>query len=163
MSTQIRYAVTEDLPKLKTVIGASFPRVYRYFALHSVSDPSEPTLIYVVDHAVAGLAKLITFQVNHSKYGCILWIAVHPRFRRRGVASALTKSSIEYFRDHAARAVFASTQRHNVGALATLGRSGFVHVGFLGLRRLFGWRIFMFYRAIWFAPGEVVLMSGPYF
>jgi hypothetical protein len=31
-------------------------------------------------------------------------------------------------------------------------------MGFLGLWRLFGWRVFQFYREIWFAPGEIVLM-----
>ena len=31
-------------------------------------------------------------------------------------------------------------------------------MGFLGLWRVFGWRVFSFYSDIWFAPGEIVLM-----
>jgi ribosomal protein S18 acetylase RimI-like enzyme len=138
VSSQIRIAQKEDLVEVKKVIEASFPRFYRYFAWHSVQDRSEPTLVHQVDGAFAGFAKLIHFEIDGSPYECILWMAVHPRFRRRGIASALTQAILERFGVEGVRAVFASTQRHNVGALSTLGQAGFVRVGFLGLRRLFG-------------------------
>ncbi len=59
-----------------------------------------------------------------------------------------------------AKAVFASTQRRNNAAKATLGKAGFVQMGFLGLWRVFGWRVFSFYRNIWYAPGEIVFMHN---
>jgi ribosomal protein S18 acetylase RimI-like enzyme len=163
VSSQDRIALKEDSAWIKEVIDVSFPRFYRYFAWHSVQDLSEPTLIHEVNGEVAGFAKLIHFEVNGLKYGCILWIAVHPRFRHRCIASALTQASLRRFRAGGVRSVFASTQRGNVGALSTLGYSGVVQLGFLGLYRFFGWRVFGFFRSIWFAPFEVVLMSGPYF
>jgi ribosomal protein S18 acetylase RimI-like enzyme len=163
VSNLIRIARKDDLPEIKGVIDASFPMFFRYFAWHSVQDCSEPTLIQQVDGAAAGFAKLIHFEISGLKYGCILWIAAHPNFRHRGVASALTQASLEHFRADGVRAVFASTQCRNIGAMSTLMPVGFVRVGFLGLWRLFGWGVFGFFRAIWFAPGEVVLMYGPYF
>jgi len=64
---------------------------------------------------------------------------------------------VTYLKEHGAEAVFASTQRGNKGALATLGKAGFERMGFLVLWRLFGWRLFGFYSDIWYAPTEIVL------
>jgi RimJ/RimL family protein N-acetyltransferase len=84
--------------------------------------------------------------------------AVYPDFRRRGVALGLVRAGRDYFGRHGVRAVFASVQRSNVGSLAAFDGAGFVRVGFLGLFGVFGWRVFSFYRLIWFFLGEVVLM-----
>jgi N-acetylglutamate synthase-like GNAT family acetyltransferase len=89
----IRQANPNDFPKIKQVIDLSFPRFYRYFASHSASDLSEPVLVSEIDGAVAGFAKLIDFHVGNSKYGCILWIAVHPAYRHRFIALALSNAS----------------------------------------------------------------------
>jgi ribosomal protein S18 acetylase RimI-like enzyme len=159
-ATAIRQANTNDLPKIKEVINLSFPRFYRYFASNSVTDLSEPTLVCVMESAVVGFAKLIEFNVRGVRYGCILWIATHPAYRHRGIALALSNAGVDYLKTHRAQAVFASTQRRNRGALATLSRAGFVRMGFLGLWRVFGWRVFEFYGDIWSAPGEVVFMHA---
>ena len=158
---KIRATTMADLPKLKEIINLSFPRFYRYFAWHSASDPDALVLVAPVEGKVAGFTKLIEFNIDAAKYGCILWIAVNPTHRHRGVALSLTEKSIDCLRSRGARAVFASTQRHNSGALATLGKAGFRQIGFMGLWHLFGWRIFRFYGDIWFAPGEVVLVKMP--
>ena len=107
-----------------------------------------------------GFAKLIEFQVGGEGFGCILWIAVHPGFRRRGFAGALTNEGIKRREKNGARAVFASTQRRNAAALRVLVRSGFRRMSFQQLWRLFGWRVFEFYSDIWLASGEVVLMQS---
>jgi ribosomal protein S18 acetylase RimI-like enzyme len=156
----IREATPSDRAKLKEIIDLSFPRFFRFFASRSVSDTHEPTLVSEQESVVVGFAKLIEFNVGNGTYGCILWIAVHPAYRRRGIALALTDAGVDYLKQRGVQAVFASTQRKNSAALATLGRAGFELVGFLGLWRLFGWRIFEFYGDIWFAPGELVLMRG---
>jgi ribosomal protein S18 acetylase RimI-like enzyme len=154
----IRQATIDDRPKLKEIIDLSFPLFFRYFAWHSVSDLTEPVQVSEGEAIVSGFAKLIDFSVGGGKYGCILWIAVHPAYRRRGIALALTNAGKNYLKEQGSQGVFASTQRRNSAALATLGKAGFNRVGFLGLWRFFGWRVFSFYRHIWYAPGEVVLM-----
>ena len=153
----IRQAEPCDRGRLKEIVDLSFPRFFRFFANHSVADLAEPVLVGAAGNVIVGFAKLIEFNVGEGKYGCILWIAVHPAFRRRGVALSLTWAGVNRLKMGGSRAVFASTQRRNRAALATLSKAGFGRLGFQGLWRVFGWRVFGFYRDIWFAPGEVVL------
>jgi N-acetylglutamate synthase-like GNAT family acetyltransferase len=155
----IRQATPGDLPQIKGIIDLSFPLFFRYFAAHTASDFSEPTIVSQQNGAIAGFAKLIKFQIAKDKYGCILWIAVHPNHRHKGTALALTNAGSDWLKAQGAKAVFASTQRKNKAALATLGKARFVRCGFGVLWRLFGWWVFKFYRDIWLAPGEVVLMK----
>ncbi len=157
-ASSIRPATAKDLKAVKDIIEVSFPRFFRYFAWHSVSDLEEPTIVLEYESVIAGFAKLIEFKISGEMFGCILWIAVKPEYRRKGVAFSLTNSGVEQLNAKGAKAVFASTQRHNKAALGALGKSGFERIGFLGLRRMFGWSIFRFYGDIWYAPGEVVLI-----
>ena len=107
---------------------------------------------------VVGFVKLVEFNISAVRYGCILWIAVHPEFRRCGLALELTRASVEFFRSRRSHAIFASTQLRNIGAQASLTCAGFERVGFVDLWRRFGWCVFGFYAAIWYAPGEVVFL-----
>ena len=143
--------------ELRQIMDASFPIVYRFFATHSLKEEGQ-VIVGETAGRVVGFAKLLDFYVGGKKYGCILWIAVNPSFRRKGIAATLTNSGIQRLKQHGSNAVFASTQRKNVAALSVLSLQGFRRMGFLGLWRLFGWRVFKFYREIWLAPGEVVLI-----
>ena len=154
----IRQGTADDKAKLKEIINLSFPRFFRYFASHSVNSEEGKVLIVETQGEVSGFAKLIEFKVGKVKYGCILWIAVQPAYRRRGIALKLTNEGVETLKKDGAQAVFVSTQRRNNAARATLGKGGFREMGFLGLLRIFGWRVFSFYSDIWYAPGEIVLM-----
>ena len=129
-----------------------------FFAVHSLLSEEGETLVSEEHGTVVGFAKLIEFEIARVKYGCILWLAVHPQFRRKGIASALVNAGASLLKDDGARAVFGSVQRRNVASLAIFSRQCFRKMGFLGLWRLFGWRLFEFYSDIFFAPGEIVLM-----
>ncbi len=156
----IRQATPIDHSKIKEVIDLSFPRFFRHFASHSVNSKDGTVLVNEVEGSVAGFAKLTQFTIANDKFGCILWLATRPDFRKTGIATQLVQAGNDYLKGQGARTVFASAQRSNAGSLATFGRAGFGRVGFLGLWGVFGWRVFSFYRKIWFAPGEVVLMQG---
>lgn len=153
----VRQMAQNDLDQLKQIIDASFPIVYRFFATHSLQDEGQ-VIVGEIAGRVVGFAKLIDFDVGGKKFGCILWIAVHPSFRRKGIAASITKGGIQRLMKDGSNAVFASTQRRNVAALSVLSIQGFRRMGFLALWRLFGWRVFKFYNEIWLAPGEIVLM-----
>ena len=153
----VRQMAQSDLTQVKQVIDMSFPRFYRYFSFHSIQEEGQ-VLVAELQGTIVGFAKLIDFKIGVKKYGCIFWIAVHPSFRRKGIAAKLTNSATQQLKQDGTEAVFASTQRRNVAALSVLILEGFRRMGFVGLWRLFGWRIFQFYSAIWFAPNEVVLM-----
>ncbi len=153
----IREATASDLPQLKEIIDASFPRFFRYFSLHSLTSEGK-TLSYEAGGEILGFAKLIDFNVGERKYGCILWLAVHPTYRQRGVASQLVNAGTVELKGTGADAVFASVNWRNKASLATFTKDGFAKVGFLGLVRMFGWRVFGLYLSIWYAPSEYVLI-----
>ncbi len=153
----IRQATSNDCVKLREIIDLSFP-FYRLFAIHSVESSKGKVLVAETQGDVIGFAKLIEFYVDGIKYGCILWIAVHPAFRHQGIACALTGGGVAALKKDGVGVVFASTQRRNVAAKTTLEKADFKKMGFMDLWRYFGWRVLVFYRQIWFAPGEVVLM-----
>ncbi len=151
-------AEERDKTALENVIDLSFPRFYRFFASHSVASNEGKVLVCKEQSMIIGFAKLIDFRVAQRKYGCILWLAVHPYYRRSGVASALVEAGVVYLKKHGSEAVFASVQRRNRASLATFDKVSFIRRGFFDLWRLFGFRVFQFYGSIWYAPGEVVLM-----
>jgi ribosomal protein S18 acetylase RimI-like enzyme len=154
----IRPAFATDLAKVREIINLSFPRFLRFFASHSLDSEDRKALVAEKQGTTVGFAILTEFRVAGSKYGCILWLAVLPEHRRKGVAFDLVKAGAEELKTHGARAVFASVQRRNKASLATFCKMNFKRMRFLALWRLFGWHVFGFYRGIWFAPGEAVLM-----
>jgi len=153
----VRQMAQSELTQVKQVIDISFPRFYRYFSFHSVQEEGQ-VLVAEFQGTIVGFAKIIDFIIGVKKYGCILWIAVNPSFRRKSIGVKLTNRATQQLKQDGAKAVFASTQRRNVGALSVLGLEGFRRIGFVSLWSLFRWRVFQFYSAIWFAPYEVVLM-----
>jgi N-acetylglutamate synthase-like GNAT family acetyltransferase len=153
----IKQASKKDIAAIKEIVDSSFPRFFRFFANRSVNSEEGKTLVTEAQGQIVGFAKLIGFNIGNGKYGCVLWLAVHPEHRRQGIAATLVKAGTEKLKHEDAKAVFASVQRRNKASLSTFAKEGFVRVGFLGLCRFFGWRVFSFYREIWYAPGEVVL------
>ncbi len=158
ISYSIRQSTSKDHITLREIIDLSFPRFFRFFADHSLMSEEGKVLVCESQGVVLGFAKLIEFCVNGCKYRCILWLAVHPEHRRKGVASDLIKAGTDNLKHDGAMAVFVSVQRRNKASLAVFALNGFRKMGFLGLCRLFGLGVFGFYRDIWFAPGEIVLM-----
>ena len=153
----VRQMTKDDTVQVKQIIKQSFPIIYRFFAISSIHEKGK-VLVGKKQGKIVGFAKLINFKIEHKKYGCILWIAVQPAARRKGIAATITKEGIEYLKSEGATAVFASTQKRNIAAISVLKLNGFRRISFLGLKRIFGWRAFQLYKAIWFAPREVVFI-----
>ena len=150
--------IPSDASGLEEIIDMSFSWFLRFFALRSIRQERQVLVSETPGAVAVGFVKLIEVQVGSGKFGCILWIAVHPQFRRRGIATALVNAGFELLKHAGAKAVFASVQRRNTVSLTVFCRQGFRKMDFLQLWRLFGWRIFEFYSDIWLALGEVVLM-----
>ena len=159
MSAQftIRQMSPSDASRIKQVIDLSFSRFLGLFAFRSLFSEGQ-VLVSETGETVVGFAKLIEFQIDHGKFGCILWIAVHPKFRRRGIATSLLNVGTECLKADGAKPIFASVQRRNVASLSVFNKQGFRKMGFVELWQLFRWRVFEFYGDIWHAPGEIVLM-----
>ena len=148
-----------DQGKLREIVALSFSRLMGFFAVRSLLSEDGKVLAADIQGTPIAFVKLIAFEIGGGKYGCVLWIGVHPEFRRKGVASALTKEGTRRLKQDGAKAVFASTQRRNIAAQNLLSQNGFRRVGFMDLWRIFGGRVFEFYGDIWLAPGETVLMN----
>ncbi|TFH24372.1 GNAT family N-acetyltransferase [Candidatus Bathyarchaeota archaeon] len=159
-ASSIRPSTSNDYTKIKQIIDLSFPRFFRYFANQSVISEDGKVLVSEDQSDISGFAKLIEFNINSKKYGCILWIAVHPSCRRKGIAYSLANASIDFLKNLGAQTVLASTQTRNNAAQATLGKACFKRADFLGLWRVFGWKVLSFYSKIWYAPGEVIFIHN---
>ncbi len=153
---RIRLGEADDKTALQMIIRLSFGRFFRFFAEHSIDSEEGKVLVAEQNDVVVGFAKLIDFSVGGKRYGCILWLAVHPSFRRQGIAANLAKAGSECLMQDGAEEVFASVQRGNKPSRATFRKNGFIQVGFIGLWRCFSWRLFQLYSDIWYAPGEIV-------
>jgi ribosomal protein S18 acetylase RimI-like enzyme len=154
---KVRPMTPSDASRLEEIINTSFSWFVRSFALHSVREERQ-VLVSEMLGAVVGFVKLINVQVGSGKFGCILWVAVHPQFRGRGIANVLVNAGFQSLKLAGTNAVFATVRRRNTASLTVFGRQGFKKMGFLELWRLFGWRIFEFYSEIWLAPWVAVLM-----
>ncbi len=157
-ASSIRPSTSNDYIKIKEIIDLSFPDSSVILPINSVISENGKVLVSEDQSGISGFAKLIEFSINSKKYGCILWIAVHPSCRHKGIAYSLTNASIDFLKNRGAQTVFASTQTRNKAAQATLGKACFKRANFLGLWRVFGWRVLSFYSEIWYAPGEVIFI-----
>jgi ribosomal protein S18 acetylase RimI-like enzyme len=126
----IRQAKQTDRQRLKEIIDISFPKFFRFFANHSIDSKNGIVLVTEKEGVTAGFAKLTQFTIADENFGCILWLAAHPDFRSKGVATALVKAGRDLLGQQGAKAVFASTQRSNAGSLATFDGAGFHRTGF---------------------------------
>ena len=153
----IRPMSRNDFSDLTEVIDTSFLWLARSLALYSVRE-GQQVLISEAQGTAVGFVKLTNVQVGSGKFGRVLWVAVHPKFRRRGIATALVKAGFESMKHAGATAVFATVRRRNAASLTVFGSQSFRKIGFLELWRLFGMRIFEFYKEIWLAPWIPVLV-----
>jgi len=59
------------------------------------------------------------------RYGWLEWLAVAPRYQRKGIAARLIRQLTQLFIERDARMVLVDTDEHNVKALAFLRKVGF--------------------------------------
>jgi ribosomal protein S18 acetylase RimI-like enzyme len=155
----VREAEFLERVAVEEVCRVSFGRVYGFFAVRSLGSPGS-LLVGEMHRVVAGFAKLATFSVGGRALGGVLWLAVRPEFRRRGVASALMEAAVEYLMNQGVTAVYVSTRKDNLPALKLFQGRGFRKVGFRVLLELFGFRVVELYLKLRTAPSEIVLFRG---
>jgi len=87
-----------------------------------ISDTKGKLLVAEEDNKVIGLMRL-SLRPEGEAY--LAGARVHPKFRRKGVATALTKSCIDYARASGARFVSLATSSKNVPAISLVEKLGF--------------------------------------
>lgn len=74
---------------------------------------------------LVGNLSLMPFNQGGQRIYLIANVAVHPDFRRRGIARALTAAAQEYSRQHRARSVWLQVRQDNEGAIQLYRSLGF--------------------------------------
>jgi ribosomal protein S18 acetylase RimI-like enzyme len=145
---------------LRRIIDSSFRHgIYTFFATRSLK--SAPRIVVSeIDGEVAGFAEPRSVSIGGRKIGNILWIAIHPDFRRRGVASALVAECARILSEQEACMIFVSVESDNLPAFALFEKEGFRRISSKELRREFGLRVISFYSKLLIAPHEVVLVRS---
>lgn len=154
----VRQAEPRDTDAMEETCRLSFDGLYGYFAIRSVRS-SDHILVSMDGQKVVGFAVLESVHIGKHMLGNILWLAVHPELRRRGVASGLIEASMGYFKDHGMNSIYVSVREGNSAALHSFERNGFRRLDFHELLRLYGLRVLEIYSKMHIVPGETVLTA----
>jgi ribosomal protein S18 acetylase RimI-like enzyme len=85
--------------------------------------------VFEEDDVIVGNLSLITFSMSGRRLYLIANVAVHPRFRRRGIARELTHAALEHARKRQAAAVWLHVREDNEAALKLYRSMGFQEKG----------------------------------
>lgn len=100
------------------------------WASHMTESASLPLtgFVWEEDGRIVGNASLIPFRDNGKRIYLIANIAVHPEYRRRGIARLLTQRAMKYGWDKKASALWLHVRDDNPGAVELYSELGFVEV-----------------------------------
>lgn len=106
--------------------AADNPRYLRWAAA-AIEVSSLPSAGYVWEEngKLVGNLSLIPFNVQGARYYLIANVAVHPDYRKRGIARMLTGSGIEHARKRGARATWLHVREENLAATNLYRSLGF--------------------------------------
>jgi ribosomal protein S18 acetylase RimI-like enzyme len=93
----IRRAEQYEKEAIKNICRVSFDPLYGYFAIRSLNLPNQ-VLVADIKGRIVGFAKLRLIRINKDLIGNILWIAVLPEFRQKGIATALIEAALNCFK-----------------------------------------------------------------
>jgi ribosomal protein S18 acetylase RimI-like enzyme len=154
----VRQAELRDTDAMEEICRLSFDGLYGCFAIRSLHS-SDHILVSKDSQKVVGFAVLKSVHIGNRMLGNILWLAVHPELRRKGVASGLIEASMGYFKDHRMNSVYVSVRKDNSAALCSFERKGFRRLDFHQLLKLYGRRVLEVYSKMHIVPGEIVLTA----
>jgi len=97
------------------------------WAAHAVDTISLPLSGYVWDDAgkIVGNVSLIPFRKDKQKIYLVANVAVHPDYRRRGIARVLTDSAVRHARTKSADTIWLHVRDDNSGAITLYQELGF--------------------------------------
>ena len=116
----------EDIPEIVSIENASF------------TTPWSETLFYNETRKTIAISRVARIDGRVAGYLCanvildeghILNLAVHPQYRRLGIASSLIKEMIEIMRDRDCRSVFLEVRASNEQARIMYEKFGFSLLG----------------------------------
>lgn len=147
----------EDRAALEAIIRSCWTGIYAFFALRSL-DSAPKILVAELDGNVIGFAEPRSERIGRSLVGNILWVAVRPDLRKRGVARQLVEECIGLLKGMGTGSVYVSIERDNRPSLEMFEKKGFARIGFSELAKQYGFRVLSFYSMFMIAPHEKVMV-----
>jgi ribosomal-protein-alanine N-acetyltransferase len=120
---RVRPATLSDLPLICVIENQSFKAPYPKSLLERLLKDCSESFFAAVD-AEAGVVGYCVLSLRRSS-AHVISIAVHPRFRRIGVASALLKAAIDYLTSHNVSQLRLEVGVENVEAVSLYNKFGF--------------------------------------
>lgn len=122
----IRSMVAEDLPPVLEIERASFTTPWSEISFfNELKNPRSIVKAAEKDGRVVGYVCASRILDE----GHILDLAVHPDFRRHGIASALAGHAIEHLRSEGCKFIFLEVRVSNEQAARLYGKFGFQRIG----------------------------------
>jgi len=97
-------------------------------------------------------------KVLSESAGYVYYVAVPPRFRRRGIGGRLLDDAVSSFAQRGVRDVYASVEEDNVESKTLFGSRGFQRIAGSEMAERYGRiRSLLMYREMMVVPGEILL------
>jgi ribosomal protein S18 acetylase RimI-like enzyme len=136
VSVEVREMELADLPQVfalgqKLFTAEQWPTLYRawdeYEIVQLYRSDGEFCLVAAAGKRIVGFALGTVMEKHRSawRYGWLLWLGVHPRFKRRHIATRLVNRLTELFIEHNVRMILVDTDEANHQALAFFRHQGF--------------------------------------
>lgn len=118
---------TEGQEYLRNMRQSSADASFLEWASRTVDSISLPLSGYVWDDGgrIVGNASLIPYRRHGKKYHLIANVAVHPDYRRRGIARLLTEMAMQHAREKSAYQLWLQVRDDNPGAIKLYQSLGF--------------------------------------
>lgn len=127
MNLQIRKMTLQDVPVVVHLdqISFSLPWPERSFRFELTDNPASRCWVVELDQRVVGMivAWLLVDETH------VATIAIHPEYRRRGIASKLLSHALLYTMDEGAQSSFLEVRESNLAAQEMYRKFGYEVVG----------------------------------
>jgi ribosomal protein S18 acetylase RimI-like enzyme len=149
-----------DVPKaertrLLPILEESFEGLYLWHARRTLQSIEVVRAARTADGEDAGLLMLKTLGEDA---GYVYYVAVPPRFRRRGIGGRLLDDALAYFGERGVRYAYASVEEENVESKTLFRSRGFEKLQGAEMAARYGRiRALLMYREMMVVPGELLL------
>jgi ribosomal protein S18 acetylase RimI-like enzyme len=149
-----------DVPKaerarLLPILEESFEGLYLWHARRTLHNIEVVRAARTVEGEDVGLIML---KLLSEGAGYVYYIAVPPRFRRKGIGGRLLDDGISYFAKKGVPDILASVEEDNVESKTLFGSRGFDKLKGGEMAERYGRiRSLLMYREMTLAPGEILL------
>ena len=144
-----------DRARLLPILEESFEGVYLWHARRTLQSIEVVRAARTQEGEDAGLIML---KMLAKGAGYVYYVAVPPRFRRRGIGGRLLDDALSRLEGEGVRDVYASVEEDNLESKTLFGSRGFERVRGSEMAESYGRiRSLLMYREMMVVPGEMLL------